>query len=218
MARLIAASTAGDEAVGAIAEQPGRGKKKTRDSLVVKRQPGNEGQKMGKFGEVFHAWILEEFQGMAVVTRKYRYNPSPSAPVHGIDLIALATMAGGGHERIVYAETKLRTVRDGGALIKARAGLATINGDRGIQASLVAEMERLYTGDPGMFKRLVSAARRLKESHYRIGAVFEESAWSDSYLDRLDRAHDSGEFDMAVDVVKIGSLRDLVLESYKAVR
>lgn len=216
-ARLLATSTADDETAGAIAEELGWSKKMVRDSLVARRQPGDGGQRMGKFGEVLHAVILEEFQGMAVVTRRYRYNPTPNAAVHGVDLIALAAIGEGQGERIVYAETKIRTVRDGGALTKARAGLAKINGDRGLPPSLVAEMERLRTGDPHMFRRLVSAARRQKESRYRIGAVFEESAWSDSYLDGLDRAHDPGEFDMTVDVVKIGSLRDLVLESYKTV-
>lgn len=217
MARLLAASTADDETAGAIAEELGWSKKRVRDNLVTRRQPDNEGQRMGKFGEVLHAWILEEFQGMAVVTRRYRYNPTPNAAVHGVDLIALAAMGEGQGERIVYAETKLRTVRDGRALIRARAGLAKINGSRALPPSLVAEMIRLRTGDPDMFKRLVRAARRQKESRYRIGAVFEESAWSDSYLDGLDRAHDPGEFDMTVDVVKIGSLRGLVLESYRRV-
>ena len=217
MAQLLAASTADDETAGAIAVELGWSKKRVRDSLVTGRQPDDEGQKMGKFGEVIHAEILEEFQGMAVVTRRYRYNPAPNAPVHGVDLIALAAIGGGQGERIVYAETKLRTVRDGGALVKARAGLAKISGGRRLPASLVAEMERLRTGDPDMFKRLVRAARKQKESRYRIGAVFEESAWSDSYLDGLDRAHVPGEFDMTVDVVKIGSLRGLVLESYRMV-
>ncbi len=217
MARLLAASTADDETAGAIAKELGWSKKRVRNSLVTKRQPDDEGQRMGKFGEVLHAGILEEFQGMAVVTRRYKYNPTPNAAVHGVDLIALAAIEGGQGERIVYAETKLRTVRDGGALIKARAGLAKINGSRVLPPSLVAEMIRLRTGDPDMFRRLVSAARRQKESRYRIGAVFEESAWSDSHLDGLDRAHDPGEFDMTVDIVKIGSLRGLVIESYRTV-
>ena len=217
MARLLATSTADDETAGAIAEELGWSKKRVRDSLVTGRQPDDGGQRMGKFGEVLHAGILEEFQGMAVVTKRYRYNPTPNAAVHGVDLIALAAIGEGQGERIVYAETKLRTVRDGGALIKARTGLAKINDGRGLPPSLVAEMERLRTGDPRMFRRLVSAARRQKESRYRIGAVFEESAWSDSYLNGLDRAHDPGEFDMTVDVVRIKSLRGLVLESYKMV-
>lgn len=217
MARLLATSTADDETVSAIADQMGWSKKRIRDSLVAKRQPDNEKQKMGKFGEVLHAEILEAFQGMVVVTKRYRHNPAPNAPVHGVDLVALATLGGDQDERIVYVETKLRTVRDGGALIKARTGLAKISRGKGMPASLMAEMGRLHKGDPSMFKRLVSAARRQRESHYRIGAVFEESAWSNSHLDGLDRAHDPGEFDMAVDIVKIGSLRDLVLESYKMV-
>ena len=52
MARLLAASTADDETAGAIAKELGWSKKRVRDSLVTKRQPDDEGQRMGKFGEV----------------------------------------------------------------------------------------------------------------------------------------------------------------------
>lgn len=217
MARLLAASTASDGVVKAVAGHGGWDEDKARDALVVERQPEGEGQSLGKFGEVLHAEILEAFQGMTVVAKKYRYNPAPDAPMHGADLIAVGAVGGGAGERIVYVETKLRTVRDGQALVRARAGLARISG-RPLPASLAVELNRLHKGDPAMFRRLARAALVIKNPHFRIGAVFEESAWSDSYLDRLARDHDPDEFDMAVDIVRIGALRDLVRESYKRVR
>ena len=217
MARLIADGTASDETVKAVAGQPGWDEKGARDALVVKRQPKNAGQRMGKFGEMLHAGILVEFHGMTVISQKYRYNPAPNAPVHGADLIAIGVVGDGSGERIVYAETKLRTVRDGRALVRARAELARI-GSRDLPATLASELERLREGDPGMFVRLAADALARKNAHCRIGAVFEESAWSDSYLDRLDRVHSPAELDMAVDIVKIGALRALVRESYKRVK
>lgn len=50
MARLLAASTASNEAVKAIAVLTGRSEKSVRDELVAKRQPKDERQRMGKFG------------------------------------------------------------------------------------------------------------------------------------------------------------------------
>lgn len=214
MAKLIADGTAGDEAVKAVAGQPGWDEKGARDALVAKRQPKNEGQRMGKFGEALHAGMLVEFHGMTAVSQKYRYNPAPSAPVHGADLIAIGAAGNGSGERIVYAETRLRTVRDGEALAGARAEPARIGG-QDLPATPASELERLREGGPGMFVRLAAAALARKNAHCRIGAAFEESAWSDSYLDRLDRAHSPAELDMTVDVVKIGALRALVREPIK---
>ena len=217
MARLLATSTASDETARIIAERTGRSEESVRDDLVVKRQPKNELQRMGKFGEVLHAHILEAFQGMTVVTKKYMYNPAPNAPVHGIDLVAIGAAEDGTGERIVYAETKLRTVRDGAALVRAHAALAKIN-DQEIPDSLVAEVVCARERDPDMFMRLVNASTVLKNAQCRIGAIFEESAWSDSYLERLDRVHSPGGLDMVVDIVKIKALHSLVCESYGRVK
>lgn len=157
--------------------------------------------------------MLEVFQGMTIVTKKCRYSPAPNAPMHGVDLVAIGAAEDGTGERIVYAEAKLRVERDGGALTRARAELARIN-DREIPESLTAEMARAYESDPGMFKRLVDVGLARKKVHCRIGAIFEESAWSDSHLDRLDRVHDPDELDIAVDIARIKALRRLVRESY----
>ena len=172
---------------------------------------------MGKFGETLHAGMLVEFHGMTVASQKYRYNPAPNAPVHGADLIAIGAAGDGSGERIACAETKLRTVRDGRALAGARAEPARI-GSQDLPAALASELERLREGDPGIFVRLAAAALARKNARCRIGAVFEESAWSDSHLDRLDRVHSPAELDMAADVVKIGALRALVREPIKRVK
>lgn len=219
MGRLLAESTASDELARDLARRLGWSEKRVRGILVAKRQPTNREQRMGKFGEVLHAGVLEVFQGMAIVTKRHRYNPTPNVPVHGVDLIALAGAGGSGKEegeRIVYAETKLRTVRDAGALIEAYEGLVKISNEV-IPTSIAAEMERLYKGDRRMSERLASAAKRQKDARYRIGAVFEKSAWSDSHLDALDRRHDPSRIDMTVDIVKIESLCRLVHESYRRV-
>lgn len=220
MARLLAESTASDKEVVDTAAYLGRSVEEVRDAMVAKMQPTNEEQKKGRFGEILHAEVLEAFQGMTVVSKKkYRYNPAPNASVHGVDLIALTGASGGGSggkkcERLVYAETKLRTVRDAGAVVKAYEALAGISDDK-LSASLVAEIKRQGESDPCMFKRLVSAARRQEDNHYRIGVIIEKSEWSDSHLDALARRLDPARLDMAVDIVRIRSLRGLVQESYR---
>lgn len=216
MARLLAVATASSETVKAVAEMVGWSEEEVEDEFVVKRQPGHEAQKKGKFGEVLHAAILETFHHMVVATKRHMYNPAPGAPVHGIDLVALGEIEGTHDERIVYAETKLRTAQDRSALIRARADLARVNRED-VPVSIAAEAERLRKSDPALFERLVNAALERKKAQYRIGAVIEESQWSDSLLSSLDRVHDPDELDMVVDIVKIGSLHDLVLESYSKV-
>ena len=216
MARLLAAGTASRETVKAVAEIACWSEEDAEDKLVVKRQPKYEAQKKGKFGEVLHAAILETFHHMVVATKRHRYNPAPGASVHGIDLVALDKIEGTQNERIVYAETKLRTAQDRSALIRARSDLVRVNKED-VPVSIAVEAERLRKSDPALFKRLVNAALEKCKAQYRIGAVFEESQWSDSLLAALDRVHDPGELDMVVDIVKIGSLHDLVLESYRKV-
>lgn len=216
MAQLLASSTASRETIKAAAEVANWSEEKIVEKFVVKRQPTHETHKKGKFGEVLHAAVLEAFHHMVVATKRHRYNPAPGAPVHGIDLVALGAIEGTQCERIVYAETKLRTTRDGHALIRAHADLVRI--DRaGVPASIGVEVELLRKSDPAMFKRLVSAALGPNKAQYRIGAIFEESRWSDSFLDTLDQIHDPDDLDMVVDIVKIGSLHNLVLESYNRV-
>ena len=215
MARLLAVATASTETVKAVAEMVGWSEE-AGDKFVVKRQPRHEAQQKGKFGEVLHAAILETFHHMVVVTKRHMYNPAPGAPVHGIDLVALGKIEGMQGERVVYAETKLRTAQDRNALIRARADLARVNRED-VPVSIAVEAERLRKSDPALFKRLVNAALERNKAQYRIGAVFEESQWSDSLLSSLDRVHDPDDLDMVVDIVKIGSLHDLVLESYKKV-
>lgn len=220
MARLLAESTASDDEVVDTARELEWSAEEVRDVRVAKMQPTNEKQKKGKFGEILHAEVLKSFQGMTVVSEKYKCNPAPNASVHGIDMIALAGASGGDGgkgEHIVYAETKLRTVRDAGALVRAYEALAEIGDDK-FSESLVAEMGRLYKGEPNMWKRLISAARRQEDNHYRIGVIIEKSEWSNRYLDSLARRHDPSKIDMAVDIVRIRSLRGLVQESYRRVR
>ena len=216
MARPLEQDTTSSALVGNAVRLPGRSKERVGAWLVTKRQPASKRHNGGRLGKVPHAGVPGVFQGMPAVSKRYRHNPAPNAPVHGAGLTAPYGVGGSGRgERTVYA--KLCTALDGGALIKAYKGLAKING-RELSASLVAEVERPLKGDPDTFERLVGAVREQEEAHCRIGAVFEESARSDSYPDGLARIHDPGSLDMAVDVVTIKSLCGLVQESYKGAK
>lgn len=69
-------------------------------------------------------------------------------------------------------------------------------------------------GTGGVSGRLLQAIGRTDPAHFRIGAVFESSAWPDSHLDGIDRRHAGSDLGAAVGAVTIGMLGDLVRESY----
>lgn len=84
-------------------------------------------------------------------------------------------------------------------------------------ARLAVDLAHAYKEDKDLFMRLLRAASGPIPAHFRIGAIFEKSAWSDAYLDSLDDIHRARGLDMAVDAVKISDLAPLVAESYRRV-
>ena len=215
MARLLADGTASPELADRLVREAGWSRQRVWDALVAKRQPAMERQQGGKFGEVLHAAILEEFDGMTVLVRRYRYTTAPDAPLHGLDIVALGRVGDkdDGAERIVFAETKLRNVGGSSALIEAYDQIDKIGAEI-LPSRLAADMELLMGSNTGVLERLLQAIRRADPVHFRIGAIFESSAWSDSHMDGIDRKHAGSDLDVAVDVVTIGMLGDLVRESY----
>lgn len=215
MAALLAESTADSGMISDILRAIPWDRRVVASSMIGDRQPREQRQRRGRFGEVMHAAILEQFDGMTVPVMRYRYDPSPDAPMHGTDIVALEKSAGGG-ERLVYAETKLRTVADYGALPDAYNQLAEAS-RHAIPAQLAVDLAHVYKGDRDMFMRLLKAASGPIPAHFRIGAIFEKSAWSAAYLDRLGDIHKVHGLDMAVDAVRIEDLAALASESYRRV-
>ena len=215
MARLLADSTASPDLVDRLVQETGWSRQRVWDVMVAKRQPTGERQQGGRFGEVLHAAILEEFDGMTVLVKRHRYAAAPNAPLYGLDIVALGRVDGGGDgaERIVFAETKLRNAGGGSALTEAYDQIDKICSET-LPSRLAADMELLHCRDTVALERLLQAIGRADPVHFRIGAIFEASQWSDSYLDGVDRRHGDSDLDVAVDIVTIGMLGDLVRESY----
>lgn len=107
MARLLKENTVCPSLLKDALRCSGWDEQRVRSALVAGRQPAGEAQQEGMFGEVLHADLLERFCGMIIPVKRHRYNPSPNAPPHGIDIAALGTTEPGGSGRIVCAETKL---------------------------------------------------------------------------------------------------------------
>ena len=220
MARLLEENTAGDDVIKDACSISGWPEDKVRRDMISARQPTGDSQRKGKFGEVLHAAILEEFSGMLIAVKKHRYNPAPNASPHGIDIIALHAPQGGagGEEYIVYAETKLRTSVDPNVLRSSYESLAKLT-KADIPAHLAAEMERLNKSDSGMFSRIAAALFGEQQSRLRIGVVVESSQWGDTPLDLLGKSIDEGAKDrLSVDIVRIDQLEELVDKSYAGVR
>ena len=218
MARLLEESTAGDDMIKSACLVSGWPEDRVRHEMITARQPTGDSQRKGKFGEVLHAAILEEFFGMLIAVKKHRYNPAPNASPHGVDLIALHGPRGGagGDECIVYAETKLRTSADPNVLRDSYESLA-MTGGATVPAHLAAEMERLHGSDFGMFCRIARALFGRQPPRLRIGLVVESSQWSDAPLDRLAGSLGDTEDRLSVDIVSIGRLEDLIGDSYAGV-
>ena len=216
MARLLGESTASPEFIERVSSRRGWDKGRARATFVAEMQPGNDAVKKGKFGEVLHGAVLEEFCGMVVVYHRYRYNPNPDTSPPGLDTIALMPRDGG-DERLVYSETKLRTGADGGTLAKA-LGQLTRTASAGHPPSLKALLQALSDTDSPLFDRVMQVAdNRVTPPHYRIGVIFEAKHWSDSYLRMIKDNHGAQRMDLAVDVVKIASLGSLINDAYSSV-
>ena len=215
MARLLADSSASHELAELLMLELGWSRQRVMDELASMRQPTVNTQQRGKFGEVLHAAILEEFDDMDILIMRYRYILAPNAPLHGPDIVALGRIGSddAGDERIFVAETKLRNAGGRAALSEAYDQLSKT--DKGLLGTFLAGyMEILQDADRDLLRRLLRAIEREDPVHFRIGVIVESSQWSDSHLDGVDRRSADDDLDMAVDVVTIGMLDDLVRESY----
>ena len=119
MARLLEENTVCPSLLKDALRCSGWDEQRVRSALVVGRQPTGEAQQEGMFGEVLHADLLERFCRMIIPVKRHRYNPSPNASPHGIDIVALGTAEPGGNGRIVCVETRPRKKVDSATLVGA---------------------------------------------------------------------------------------------------
>lgn len=215
MARLLVDSSASPELADRLMVDLGWSRQRVMDELASMRQPTGKTQQSGKFGEVLHAAILEEFDDMDILSMRYRYILAPNAPLHGPDIVALGRVGNDDtdDERIVVAETKLRNAGGRAALSDAYDQISKMD-KRLLGSTLTGYMETLRGSDEDLLRRLLQAIKRADPVHFRIGVIVESSQWSDSHLDGVGDRNENDDFDMAVDVVAIGMLDDLVHEAY----
>lgn len=217
MGALLSESTASRKLIDRVSGIRGWNKKRAKTICIVEMQPDNDNVKKGKFGEVLHGAILEQFCGMVVACHRYQYSPDPNVSPPGLDIIALAPHDGGKGDRIVYAETKVRLNADGGALGKALGQLLKVR-HKNLPGSLKTTMHALISTNPLLFERVVRATGvGAPNPHYRIGAIFEAKIWSDSQLRQIVNKYDKQCMNLTVDVVKIDALESLIKESYDKV-
>ena len=217
MAALLSESTASHEFIERISRNKGWDENKSKAIYIAEMQPDNDNVKKGKFGEVLHGAILEQFCGMAVACHRYRHSPDPNVSPPGLDIIALVPHDSGDGERIVYVETKIRLSADSGALVTALEQLAKTQSARR-PPSLKSTMHVLSDANSPLFERVLRATDdEALDPHYRIGVIFEAEHWSDSQLQQIVNKRVIQLMDLGVDVVKIRSLGCLIKESYAKV-
>ena len=216
MASALDDSTASVEFIERMSRRGGWDVDGARSAHIAEMQPDNDNVKKGKFGEVLHGAILEQFCGMVVICHRYRYSPDPNISPPGMDIIALVPQGAGGSERAVYGETKLRTGADGNVLGKALGQLEKSQSDND-PPSLKSTLQALSDADPPLFDRVMQAAGdNAPDPHYRIGVIFEARYWSDIQLGRIKSSR-VRRINLEVDIVKIESLGGLIEESYSKV-
>lgn len=216
MASALDDSTASVEFIERMSRRMGWDADRARSAYIAEMQPDNDNVRKGKFGEVLHGAILEQFCGMVVICHRYRHSPDPNISPPGIDIIALAPQGVGGGEGVVYGETKLRTSADGGVLGRALKQLEKLRGANE-PPSLKSTLQALSDTNPLLFDRVMQAVgSKAPDPHYRIGVIFEAKRWSDLQLRQINGTRARG-MNLEVDVVKIESLGDLIEESYSKV-
>lgn len=189
-------------------------KDKVYQSFVTEFQPSTDSLRKGKLGEILHGEILIEFYDIDFPIKKYQYQLTPNTSLHGTDLIGFR-LVDGKVESIFYVETKLRTNRDRQALPEAFQGIIKAR-DETIPSYLKFILKQLYKTDTNLFTKFLEYGMEISPTdHFRIGAIFEDSAWDKIYFDDLTAVYDRSISNLTVDVIKIKSLNELVKASYK---
>lgn len=190
-------------------------KDKTYQRFVTDLQPNTDTLRKGKFGEILHGEILSSFHDLNIPIKKYQYQFTPGTSLHGTDLIAFKINKENVIQAFFYIETKLRTSKDYIALTEAFKGLQNALNES-VPSYLKFILRELQKTDTDLYHAFLNYGIEITPNdNFRIGAIFESSAWTDTYLKKLLDVHDRSIPNLTVDVIMIDSLDKLVNDTYQ---
>jgi hypothetical protein len=214
MASLLESNTiVGREFLDEISSIVGWNHEKVYEVFVKQSQPTDENYQKGKFGEILHGEILTQFFNLMIPIKKYQYQFNPNTALHGTDLIAYSK-SGQKIEAYYFVETKLRTTSGKKALIDAFQQTIKTR-DEKTPSYFKFMLNQLFKEDRTLHKLFLEYGVEISpKDHFRIGMVYDDSVWNDSYLDELLTVYDRSISNLSIDLIKINSLNQLVQASY----
>ena len=190
--------------------------KKIYTTFVIESQPSHDNLKKGKFGEIFHGQILEEFYNYVIPVKKFQYQFNRNQSLTGTDIIVIKIKEAKITE-ICYVETKLRTSSDYSAISEAYDEIIQSKGSS-MDSTLKFILKELYKTDKILHSQLTEFIGEMThDDKFRIGAIFEKKIWRQRYIEKLNDCMQELDLDLTVDIVKINNLKELVNNSYKAI-
>jgi len=179
------------------------------EAVRARLAPGGSRVRRGEFGEALSTAILEELEGWNVPVVKLRYQVDPEQTQPGTDLFAVSRV-GSDIEDILFGECKLRGALDNQAAVDAHDQLAE-DKKKEFADILVFVLARLLEQQSDLVNPLTAyLARRDAETKgsYGIFLAFDDAAWRESVLDKLDEEPDLLD-PLGVRVTRLYDLREL---------
>lgn len=190
-------------------------KDKIYKSFVTNSQPISDTLRKGKFGEILHGEILSSFHDLNILMKKHQYQITPGTSLHGTDIIAFKINEENVIQAFFYIETKLRTSKDYIALTEAFIELQNALNES-VPSYLKFILKELKKTNSVFYHAVLDYGIQITpKDNFRIGAIFESSAWTDTYLKNLLDVYDKSIPNLTVDVIMIDSLNKLVNDTYQ---
>ena len=172
----------------------------------------------GVFGEALVCDLLEEFEGYLVPVKKFQFAITRGQSLPGTDALALKLSADGEISEACFVESKLRT---GSSTLAAVEGYAQLKADhsKSIPDILMFVAARLWErGDPlapVLMRYMRSRSQTPDVDTFRLGLVWEESAWTETVLRNLEDA--SVDVALGVHAVRVSGLGALTESVFAAI-
>lgn len=214
--KLLQENTVDNEFLKDLAKKPNWNWEKVQSFFVIQSQPTNDNLKKGKFGEVCHGQILEEFYDYIIPIKKFQYQFTKGQSPTGTDMVAIK-MGEGKISELCYVETRLRTSDDYAAVSGAFNEIIQGRKER-INSVIKFILKELFKIKHELYDLLTEyGIETAPKDKFRIGAIFEKDIWRPKHLENLRDVMQGSTLDLTVDVIKINNLEKLVNDSYEKV-
>jgi hypothetical protein len=187
------------------------------EELILPKLPKSANLKRGEFGETVTVLILETFSNYKVPVPKLRYKLIESQSLPATDALALKFDDRGEIAEVSFVETKLRTVEDRMAAVKAHVQLMA-DYSSAVPDILSFVMSRLWEMKDWSFDAFLRYMRDRKDNQdkdtFTLSLCWESHCWSEKVLENLQE-NGVELAPLFVYVTRINNLRQLTDEIFK---